>query len=101
MSKVKTNTSMQIFTFLFIGGGRVGGYSFVKCSARWLNHFEIFRLFFQKKGDNIHVIAKSILQLLFSYFLAEKFSCLTMFGKEDFATVHNLRLISKTNFMLS
>ena len=34
-------------------------------------------------------------------FLAEKFSCSAMFSKKEFAIVHNLRFISRTNFLLS
>ena len=36
----------------------------------------------------------------FLYCLAEKKSCPTMFSKNEFATVSNLKFISKTNFML-
>ena len=35
------------------------------------------------------------------YFLAEIFSCSTMFRKKEFAIVSNLRFISRTKFMLS
>ena len=38
---------------------------------------------------------------IFSYLLAEKFSCSAMFSKKEFAIVNNLRFISRTNFMLS
>ena len=37
----------------------------------------------------------------FSYLLAEKFSCSTMYKKKEFAIVSNLRFINMTNFMLS
>ena len=40
-------------------------------------------------------------KLAFSYLLAEKFSCLAMFSKKEFAIVSILRFISRTNFMLS
>ena len=33
--------------------------------------------------------------------LAEKISCSVIFSKEEFASVSNLRFISRTNFMLS
>ena len=39
--------------------------------------------------------------LAFSYLLTEKFSCLAMFRKKEFAIVSNLRFISWKNFMLS
>ena len=38
---------------------------------------------------------------IFSYLLAEKFSCSAMFSKKEFAIVSNLKFISRTNFMLS
>ena len=37
----------------------------------------------------------------FLYLLADKFSCSAMFSKKEFAIVSNLRIISRTNFMLS
>ena len=37
----------------------------------------------------------------FPYFLAVKFSCLAMLCKKEFASVSNLRFVSRTNFMLS
>ena len=40
-------------------------------------------------------------KLVFSYLLAEKFSCSAMFSKEEFGIVNNLRFISIKKFMLS
>ena len=34
-------------------------------------------------------------------FISREISCLAMFSKKEFAIVSNLRLISRTNFMLS
>ena len=38
--------------------------------------------------------------LQFSYLLAEKFTCLAIFSKKEFAIVSNLNFISRTTFML-
>ena len=73
-------------------------------SKDWPRGYKTFLCSFQlsmKFSLLINVKIPIKVGVFFSILLAEKFSCSSMFSKEEFAIVSNLRYIIRTNFILS